>query len=260
MRLDADPGVAPPVGAEVDFFELTDPGRTPPNADAVGHWPTDEGLVFMVADGMGEGESGAVASGLTLDAMAREIASAPSTWEVPKRLRRAVQAANLDVYAKALAVPELRRMSTALTASAVVGATLHVAHVGNCRLFLRRERELVQLTKDHAFGWEPGARGLGIGAVIAIDAVTLALREDDMLLQCSDGLHGALAEAELAELLAAHPPAAACRAMVRRAREEGAEGDVTVQVAAVTHCPRPAHAWWRWRPETRVSGRSRTRA
>jgi len=245
VRLDADPGVAPAAGAEVDLFELTDPGRTPPNADAVGHWPSAGGLVFAVVDGTGEGESGAVASGLALDAMARELASAPATWDVPKRLRRAVQAANLDVYAKALAVPELRRMSTALTASAVVGATLHVAHVGNCRLFLRRERQLVQLTKEHAFGWEPGARALGIGAVIAIDAVTLALREDDVLLQCSDGLHGALGEDELGELLAAHPPAAACRAMVRRARQEGAEDDVSVQVAAVTHCPRAAHAWWR---------------
>jgi len=251
VRLDAEPAVAPAVGAEVDFFELTDPGRTPPNGDAVGHWPTADGVVFAVADGMGERESGGVASGLALDAVARELASAPATWDVPKRLRRAVQAANLDVYAKALAVPELRRMTATLTASAVVGATLHVAHVGNCRLFLRRDRQLVQLTKDHPFGWEAGTRALGIGAVIAIDAVTLALREDDVLLQCSDGLHGALGEGELEELLAAHPPAAACRAMVRRARQEGIEDDVSVQVAAVTRCPRAAHAWWPWRPETR---------
>lgn len=246
MRLSADPAAAAPVGAEVDFFELTDPGRTLPNAEAVGHWPTADGLVFAVGDGKGAGECGAVASGLALEAMARELASAPATWDVPKRLRRAVQAANLDVYAKALAVPGLRRMSTTLTASAVVGATLHVAHVGDCRLFLHRDRELVQLTKDHSFALETGeTRALGTGAVIAIDAVKLALREEDVLLQCSDGLHGALGEGELEELLAAHPPAAACRAMVRRARQEGAEDDVSVQVAAVRNCPRTAYGWWR---------------
>ena len=53
-------------------------------------------------------------------------------------------------------------------------------------------------------------------------------------------------EEEVAELVVAHPPEAACRALVRRAREEGGEDNLSVQVAAIVSCP-PAAArpWWR---------------
>jgi len=38
----------------------------------------------------------------------------------------------------------------------------------------------------------------------------------------------------------AHPPEAACRALVRRAREEGGEDNLSAQIACVLACP-PAH-------------------
>jgi len=64
--------------------------------------------------------------------------------------------------------------------------------------------------------------------------------------QCSDGVHVPVREPEMVELLSAHPPEPACRAFVRRAREEGGEDNLSVQVAAVTSCPAPApRAWWR---------------
>jgi protein phosphatase len=246
----------------VDFSELSDAGRWAANADGVGHWPLEDGLAFAVVDGTGEQESGAVASALALEAVGRELAESPPGWDVPKRLRRAVQHANLALYEKAVTVPDLRGMRASITVSALAGATLFVAHVGNCRLLLRRAGQLAQLTKDHTWGWEqletgrlaPDAvradarrdaltRSLGDGAVVAIDALTIAVRERDVLVQCSDGIHAVLEEREVSELVSAHPPAPACRALVRRARQEGVDDDVSVQVAAVTSCPRTP-SWW----------------
>src|SRR5947208_405758 len=208
---------------EIEFFQLTDVGCVREgNEDAVGHWPHEDGLLFAVADGLGGHAAGEVASALALEVLAREMDRAPGSWAVTKRLRRAVQEANLELYNKAIAVPELRGMGTTLTASAVVGGTLVAAHVGDCRLFLWRE------------------------LIVGIDVLSMDLRPRDIIVQCSDGIHGAVRDEEVAELVVAHPPEAACRALVRRAREEGGEDNLSVQVAAVVSCP-PAAArpWWR---------------
>ena len=251
---------------EIEFFQLTDVGCVREgNEDAVGHWPHEDGLLFAVADGLGGHAAGEVASALALEVLAREMDRAPGNWAVTKRLRRAVQEANLELYNKAIVVPELRGMGTTLTASAVVGGTLVAAHVGDCRLFLWREGALTQLTKDHTWVWEqmqygllsPEAarahprrsmltRCLGRELIVGIDVLSMDLRPGDIVVQCSDGIHAAVRDEEVAELVAAHPPEAACRALVRRAREEGGEDNLSVQVAAIVSCP-PAAArpWWR---------------
>ncbi len=252
--------------AEIEFFQITNVGCVrEQNEDAVGHWAHEDGLVFAVADGLGGQNAGEVASSLALDVIAREMERAPGNWPVAKRLRRAAQEANLEVYNKSLAVPELRGMGTTLTASAVIGDTLVTAHVGDCRLLLLRDGKLTQLTKDHTWVWEQVQYGilspeearahprrhlltrcLGRELIVGIDVLTLALRPGDVLLQCSDGVHGFLGEAEVTELLGAHPPEPACRALVRRAREEGGEDNISAQVATVVTCPPPApRSWWR---------------
>jgi protein phosphatase len=251
---------------EIDFFQLTDVGCVrETNEDAVGHWPHEDGLLFAVADGLGGENAGEVASALALEVVAREMDRAPGNWAVGKRLRRAAQEANLEIYNKAITVPELRRMGTTLTASAIVGGSLHVVHVGDCRLFLFRDRQLTQLTKDHTWVWEqvqygllsPEAarthpkrhmltRCLGSELIVGVDNLTIDLRPKDVVLQMTDGVHGPVGEAELAELLAAHPPEAAAHALVRRAREEGGEDNLSVQIAAVVDCPPPAaRPWWK---------------
>ena len=252
--------------AEIAFFQLTDVGCVrETNEDAVGHWPHEDGLLFAVADGVGGENAGEIASALALEVIAREMERAPGNWAVGKRLRRAIQEANLEIYNKAITVPELRRMATTLTATAIVGGSLFAAHVGDCRLFLFRDRRLTQLTKDHTWVWEqvqygllsPDAarthprrhvltRCLGAELIVGIDNLTLDLRPGDVVLQMSDGVHGLVGEAEIADLLAAHPPEAAARALVRRGREEGGEDNLSIQIAAVVDCPPPAtRSWWK---------------
>jgi len=252
---------------EIDFFQLTDTGcvRTG-NEDSIGHWPHEDGLLFAVADGVGGENAGEIASALVLEVISREMERAPGGWPVAKRLRRAVQEANLEVYNKGITVPELRGMTTTLTASAVVGNTLVAAHVGDCRLFLLRDRTLTQLTKDHSWVWEQVqygllsseaarthpkrnvlTRSLGRELIVGIDILQIDVRPGDVILQCSDGIHAPLPEPELQELLAGHPPQAACQALIRRAREEGAPDNASVQVAAVIDCPAPQpKPWWRF--------------
>ena len=255
---------------DITFFQLTDVGCVRDlNEDAVGHWPHEDGLLFAVADGLGGHAAGEVASALALEALAREMDRAPGSWPVGKRLRRSVQEVNLELYNKQLAVPELRGMGTTLTATAIVGSALVAAHVGDCRLFLLRDGELTQLTKDHSWVWEQMqygrlsvdaarvhprrhvlTRSLGRELIVGIDVLTIDVRPGDVVVQCSDGVHVPIREAEMTKLVSEQPPEAACRALVRRAREEGGDDNLSVQVAAIVSCPDTpapaARSWWRF--------------
>jgi serine/threonine protein phosphatase PrpC len=242
----------------VEYAEVTLGAADAVNEDAIAHWRFGDDLVLAIADGVGDRSAGHVASVMALEVVARELGSSPPEWALAKRLRRAVQAANLEIYQKGVAVPELRRMATTLTLTAIEGRTLLAAHVGDCRLFLFREGGLTQLTKDHTRGWEDPlapalngtrhalTRSLGHELVIAIDFLTMELASGDVLLQCSDGVHRALAEDEIRELLEAHPPEAACQAIVRRAREVDTGDDVSAQLVQVPLLAPPARPWWRF--------------
>lgn len=250
----------------MDFHELTHGGSAHPvNEDAVASWPCDEGLVFAVADGIGAEGGGNVASELALAAFGREMAEAPARLSLLNRMRRAVQTANVELYQKAITIPDLQRMGTTLTATAVVGTSLVTAHVGDCRLWLLRDKRLVQLTKDHTWVWAhlPGAgtleqtrgharryslpRCLGHELVVSIDVLSMELRSWDVLVHTSDGVHTALDEDDIRGLLEAHPPEAACRALIRRAHEEDSGDDVSVQIVSLGALPvNGSRSWWRW--------------
>jgi protein phosphatase len=251
---------------EIDFCELTQAGSDRAvNADAVGHWPLDDGLVFAVADGVGDGEAAEVASSLALDVLALELAAADARLPVLKRLRQAIQTANMELYQKAITVPELEGMATTLTATAVTGSGLITAHVGDCRLWLLRDRILTQITKDHTWVWAhlPGVataeqrhghprryslpRCLGHELVVTIDLISMDVRPGDVLVHTSDGLHGALSERDLERGLAEPAPRDACSALLNRAREQAGDDDSSVQVAVVRGMSAPAarRAWWR---------------
>jgi serine/threonine protein phosphatase PrpC len=251
---------------EIDFFQTSDVGCVREiNEDAVGHWPHDDGMVFAIADGLGGAEAGEVASALALELLSQELARSPRSWSVAKRLRRAFHAANLEIYSKAIAVPELRGMGTTLTATALFGATVVTAHVGDTRLYLLRAGKLTQLTKDHTWVAEQVQYGLismeqarthprrnvltrclGRELIVGVDLLTLDARPGDLLLHCSDGVHGLIEDREMIALLP-EGPEAACRELIELARLRGAPDNASVQVAAVRDCP-PAAArprWWR---------------
>ena len=249
----------------VDYAELTLAAVDGTNEDAVAHWWCDGHLVLAIADGVGEHSAGQVASAMALEVVGRELSTSPADWSLTKRVRRAVQAANIEVYQKGVTVPELRRMATTLTVTAIEGRTLLAAHVGDCRLLLYRDGRLTQLTKDHTRAWEDPlavgvngsangtrhaalSRSLGHELVVSIDFLTMELALGDRLLQCSDGVHGALAEDELLELMEAHPPEAACHAIVRRAHEVDAGDDASAQLVRIADLatPEAARPWWRF--------------
>jgi protein phosphatase len=251
-----------PAERTYDLAALTDKGtERPHNEDACGlAFESGACAVLAVADGVSGNEGGETASAKAVEVLLRSFGEQGAQAPALKRLGRAIQQANIEVYELALAVPELRGMATTLTAAAIDGGTLAAVHVGDSRLYLLRDGVLSQLSKDHTVTGEQVRLGLmseekarkdprrsvltkslGRELIVAADRFTAPLRQGDALLLCSDGLCNVLPEAEIAALLGDQElgAAATCRALLDAANRLGTYDNLTAAVARLTG-PLPA--------------------
>jgi protein phosphatase len=240
---------------------LTDVGtERAQNEDAVGVLAEGEACgVAVVADGISQANAGEVASQMAVEVLLRayreEPTAAPGT-----RLYRAVQQANIEIYDRQVAVPELRGMSTTLTAAVVDRGELTAVHVGDSRLYLVRAGTITQLSKDHTVAAEKVrlrvmtkerarlspdrsvlTRSVGRELIVARDRVAQRLLQGDALVLCSDGLHGVLADEELGRLAEGRSAADACRALLDAANALGTPDNLSAAVLRVVG-PVPAAA------------------
>lgn len=243
--------------AEAMIFDasvLTDLGNERDNnEDSVGL--SVEGgtsLVMVVADGVGGYEGGEQASRMAVDVALESYRQQDTTIAPEKRLYRAAQQANIEIYDRAIVVPELRNMSTTLTAVAVEGSMLYAAHVGDSRLYLLRAGAITQVTKDHTVAAErvrqrlltperarhhPDhgtlTRSLGRELIAAVDRITLPVQTGDVLVVCTDGLHNILYDEEIAKLAAEGPADMAARRLIDAANEKGTFDNLSAAVCRI---------------------------
>ncbi|BDG04568.1 protein phosphatase [Anaeromyxobacter oryzae] len=239
----------------LDAAALTDRGTTRPhNEDAcAARVDPDGNALAVVADGVSLAAAGEVASQMAVEVLLRAYAEEPATAAPGQRLYRAVQQANIELYDRAIAVPELRGMSTTLTAAVVAGGELTAVHVGDSRLYLLRNGAAVQLTKDHTVAAEKVrmrllsrekarlhpersvlTRSVGRELIVSRDRIVQRLAPGDILLLCSDGLHGVLDDAELPALVGERFAAEACRALLDAANARGTPDNLSAAVVRVT--------------------------
>jgi protein phosphatase len=160
--------------------------------------------------------------------------------------------ANARVLAEAARHPELHGMGTTLTLAYSLNDVLFVAHVGDSRCYLCRNRALYKLTRDHTLVEEMVRLGAlsaeeaaqhhwrhvvtnavgGDSANVKVEVHMLQLEAGDTVLLCSDGLTEMVPEKEINQILQAEAdPEQACRRLVARANEAGGKDNITVVVA-----------------------------
>ncbi len=250
----AEPGGAADADAgALDAAALTDVGtERDHNEDSCGVLADGATTVVVVADGVSSASAGEVASRMAVDVLLRAYREEPADRPAGQRLYRAVQQANIEIYDRAVVVPELRGMTTTLTAVAVERGELTAVHVGDSRLYVVRDGGIVQLTKDHTAAAERVRLGLlskdrarvhpdrsvltrsvGRELIVSRDRITRALAGGDVLVVCSDGLYNVLADEEIADAVAERDAAAACRALVDAANARGTGDNLTAAVVRV---------------------------
>lgn len=223
------------------------------NEDSCGHWiESAESSVFAVADGIGGYEGGEIASAMAIEITLAAYRESPESWGPAKRLHRAVQQANIEIHNRALTVPELRRMGTTLTAVAVDHGQLTATHVGDCRLYLVRRRQIRQLTKDHTVVQERVrmglmsasrakshpersalSRALGHELIVSVDRIAMPLEQNDRLILCSDGLYNVLEAHELEHFVRDARAEDAAQRLIEVANQRGTADNLTVAIFAL---------------------------
>ncbi len=174
--------------------------------------------VFIVADGMGGHNAGDYASKFTVETIVGEIGNLPE--KKPEQiLKKAIEVANDKVLRMANENPDLEGMGTTVVAATCIGEELHVANVGDSRLYVIGEK-ITQVTRDHSLVEEmirmggidratarnhPDkniiTRAIGAEESIDIDFFHVGLSKGDIVLMCSDGLTNMLEDEEIRMIL-----------------------------------------------------------
>jgi serine/threonine protein phosphatase PrpC len=224
------------------------------------------GLVFAVADGLGGYGGGEVASGMAVEAtLSQAQRSLAGGGRVPGTLRDAFNRANQAILDAAIEGQGGRKMQSTLSALVITPGEAHLGHVGDSRVYRRREGELELLTTDHSQVMEllrmhiitpeqaiehPAryalTRSVGGDITVRTEVRNERLDPDDTFLLCSDGLWSNITSSEIAEALS-QSPTDACRRLVDLALGRGGDDNATAMVIRVREAGQRPEAPQGWR-------------
>jgi len=117
---------------------------------------------FLVADGMGGGEEGEVASRLAVEQVSRFFSEQGDTSLTPDLLKDMLVEVNRRIYQENQQHPDRameEAMGTTLAGLLVQHPHLYVFHVGDTRIYHYRQGDLRLVTTDHSFAQEMVRRG-----------------------------------------------------------------------------------------------------
>ena len=229
------------------------------NEDFIACWPPGcnesvgtIGLTWILADGVGGESRGELASELAATAVIRTLEQAGSSVTVPALLAAMFDTANRSVYDTAMASVDQGRMATTLTVSLFRENALHVAHVGDSRVYLVRKGKIRQITTDHCYVGPAVKYGflqehkamtdtrrsmltrcVGHDPIVKFDAIRTELTRGDLVVQCSDGLYAFVTPEEISDIVTHFPPEEACRSLIALAEKRQVDDNVSVQIIQV---------------------------
>ncbi len=203
--------------------------------------------LFVVADGMGGHNAGEYASRFTVDKMV-EVISQYRQQEPVAAMKEALTEANSQLLEEAGADPSKSGMGTTVVAATVIGDLLHVANIGDSRLYVIDHEAIRQITRDHSLVEEmvrlgemdkaaakvhPDkniiTRAIGVTRELAVDFFEVELRPGDMILLCSDGLTNMVEDEEIKEIVMEQKNIVEkAEKLINTANENGGKDNITV--------------------------------
>jgi protein phosphatase len=231
----------------LEAFALSDKGCVRSNNEDYCLIDPERGL-FVLADGMGGARAGEQASRLAVETVAETVraAGAPDS----QVLIRATEEANRRVIDAAHGDPSLEGMGTTLVAALEVEGELAITSVGDSRAYVLDDGGLHMITEDQTWVNEVGrplgldeeslrhhpmrhvlTMAIGASTPLTINHYRLPLKRGELVLICSDGLHGVLEAPEIEHILA---PARnggtleqSCQGLIDAAKKAGGPDNVT---------------------------------
>ncbi len=235
------------IGSETDVGQ-----ERSANEDSVGYFKTADGrwTLLMVCDGLGGHAGGRTASTLAVETISDLFRASIGDSEPAHVLREAIEETNRVIHSRSKEDPSLRRMGTTAAVLATDGEVVHIAHVGDSRIYRIRGDTMEQLTRDHSTVQRlvdeglmtseeardhPNAnflaRCLGPEPEVEVEVQgPIPLDPGDRYLLCSDGLYNMIEEPIIAALITMYPAPEAATKLVALANDRGGYDNISVQI------------------------------
>ncbi|MGR5126488.1 PP2C family protein-serine/threonine phosphatase [Photobacterium swingsii] len=210
--------------------------------------------VWVVADGMGGHTAGDIASQMLVDIIEQKVSSIGQPFLIVEHLHEALTEANTRIYQYGYHDLAKSIMGTTAIVLFVKDAQFHCLWVGDSRLYLYRNGQLIQQSRDHSQVMEMVEKGLlnvdeaeqhpmanvitravGVDEKIDIDQLSGSLQSGDQFLLCSDGLTKELTEHEMTACFQATSVNEVGQALIHSALVRGASDNVTCAVVKAAH-------------------------
>lgn len=204
-----------------------------------------KGNLYVVADGVGGLEAGGVASRIAVATILESFYLDPAT-SIEISLKNAVAEANRRILAEHQA-RNIVKMQTTIVCAVVRGPELYLAHLGDSRAYLIRSGTIIKQTKDHSIAQERLdtdqviiqdrnliTHFLGSRSLIEPEISRSEIYPGDILMLCSDGLHGEVEDETIVNLLSLNfHPQVACGALVEQAKLAGGKDNISLIVTRI---------------------------
>jgi serine/threonine protein phosphatase PrpC len=229
------------------------------NQDAI--YMSDQLNFFIVADGMGGHNGGDIASSLAVKKAPEYLAKNKDRLEDPCIIKEAFKFANQSIFSEASQSSHLAGMGTTMVSLYFIKSNLHIANVGDSRAYLLNKGSLFQISKDHSLVQEKVnlgiytrqeaaldrhknvlVRTIGFEDEVEVDLFDYKVTRNDVLLICSDGLHGKVSDRDIHHLLTTKipDPAKATQddldklvdALIAQANKNGGQDNISVIIVA----------------------------
>lgn len=192
------------------------------NEDSYGNVSIDNYDFFIVADGMGGHSDGELASSLTVESFTNFIkdANIKDYSSVSDLQKEAIIFANSEVVK--VSKEKQEKMGTTVVCLCIdyIENKIHISHIGDSRIYLFRDDNLQQLTKDHSLVNEllnsgvlnkqeaenfvnkaAVTRAVGVSLDVRSDNKSMDYHKDDLVFLVTDGLTNELSAEEIKNII-----------------------------------------------------------
>ena len=211
---------------------------------------TERGL-WAVADGMGGHEAGDIASSKVTES----LLELPETEDLDQLVECAVAAlkqVNADLIALAGAKSSERSIGSTVVGLAIADGQFRCFWAGDSRGYRVRDRQIVQLTRDHSLVQDlvdsgmlqpdeaadhPNSniitRAVGVAEDLRVDTVSGDVQRGDQFFLATDGVTRLITDEELAAELSSNPPAFAARKLIETVLARGAPDNASLIITKI---------------------------
>ena len=239
----------------IEVVSLTDKGLNPKykvNEDS--YLIMKKECIFAVADGVGGAHAGDIASDSALKIINKGITKFSKQAKDDKIdfLQKLIKAANNIVYG--LGLKQHKQMATTIAIMLMKNDYAILGHVGDSRIYIVRDKHILQLTKDHSKlqelldqnpqisitrgKYKDGhviTKALGVEPFVEPDIQKVMLKHDDVFIMCTDGIYGHNSDDEMLDNVNKNKNnlKMVCNVLKKNCYDNGAKDNLTAIVLKV---------------------------